>query len=365
MERAWKWHRPAWIIWLGWAALSWLSPAVADTVRLANGDVLTGTVVSFDEKSLALQTAYAGDVAIAAGDVEWLATEGDVVVQMRDGREVVGRLVVTDDGAMQIEDGEGVATPLTLAEVASLAPPPPPTPWFRYSGEINVGFNAATGNTETQAYHISFQTRPEFGDNVVLLGGQLNRSEATVAGTNETTASNWRVFGQYDRYFTEHWYALVNNTWENDDLKDLNVRITAATGVGYRFWNDAMRFLTVELGPAFVYENFARFDTLLDPEDPTSVVSENPDRNYMTARWALNFDHGVFNPTTRFYHNHSALIRVDNADTFIYLSTTGLRFDLIANITAALEVQFDWNNDPAMGAKEEDLRYLFKLGYTF
>ncbi len=343
----------------GWAE------ARGDKVYLKNGDVLTGTVVKFDAKALKLATEYAGDVTISAGEVERIATEGPVVLKLDSGREIAGRIVAGDDGAMEIDDGGGNLIPLSLSQVSSLAPPPPPRPWFRNSGEINLGFTGASGNTKTQGYHIAGQARPEFGRNTITISGQLNRSEATIDGSDETTASNWRVLGQYDRYLTDHWYWFLNNGWENDDLKDLNVRISTATGAGYKFWDDEMRYFTVELGPGFIYENFKRVQFVNDPEDPLDDVVVNPDRDYVTGRWALDFSRAVFDPGKRFFHNHILSVRADNADTFIFQSATGLRFNLIASINAGAEVQFDWNNDPADAAVKEDLRYLVTLGYAF
>ena len=332
---------------------------LADSVRLANGDVISGTVSSFDAETLTIETTYAGAIAIKASDVVRVSTDAPVVLQLSDGSEVNGRIISGAGGAMSVLDASGASVPVQLSQVASFAPPAPPEPWFQYSGEINAGFNAATGNTETQGYHLDGLFEPIFGQNGLSFTGQLNRSEAEIAndagdGTrNETTASNWRVLGQYNRELTEHWYSFVNNGWENDDLKQLNLRVSAATGAGYKFWDDEMRFLTAELGPGYVYENFRRRD------------DDNPDRDYISARWALDFDHGIVTPDTRFYHNHTLLERVDNLDTFIFQSATGLKFALIGAINAGAEVQFDWNNDPAEGAREEDLRYMLKLGYAF
>jgi len=336
--------------------------AQADTVQLRNGDVLTGTVVSFDAKELTLKTAYAGAVVIKVAEIDRVATDEPVSVTWSDGREATGRVVTDADGNMSLDDGSGGVIPMSLSEVSSMAPP---RPWFHNTGSITVGFSGATGNTETQAYYIAAEARPSFGKNTISFSGQLNRSEAEVDGTNDTTASNWRALLQYDRYLTDHWYWFLNNGWENDDLKDLNVRISAATGAGYRFWNDEMRYLTAELGPGFVYENFTRVQFENDPGNPFDDVVINPDRDYITGRWALDFNHGIFDPGKRFFHNHILLVRADNAETFIFQSATGLRIDVYAGFNLGFELQFDWNNDPAFGAKEEDLRYLLTMGYAF
>ncbi len=339
----------------------------ADTVYLRGGDVISGTITSFDAKKLKITTSYAGKIAIEAGEVARVSTSEPIVMKLGDGREVSGRIVSSADGAMRLEKASGGQVPIELASISSFAPPKPPRPWFRYKGEVNAGFNASSGNTETQGYHVAGYVEPAFGNNVFSLKGQLNRSESKVDSTDsvgnpirvdEPTASNWRVLGQYNRFLNDYWYAFLNNGWENDDLKDLNVRISTATGLGYKPWDDEMRYLTLELGPGLVYENFKR---VID----AAGKGRNPDRDYITARWALDYDQGIFRPDTRFYHNHSINERVDDLETFILQSATGLKFSIIGDINAGAEVQFDWNNDPAEDAKEQDLRYLLKLGYVF
>ncbi len=341
------------------------SESGADTVYMKNGDVLTGTVVSFSGASLKLTTTYAGVVTIASSEVVSVATDAPVVVKLGSGREVIGRLSEAAGGGLVISGADGASTPLELSKV-SFAPPPAPTPWFRYKGEINAGLNGASGNTDQVGYHLDGSVRPAFGANALSVKGQLNRTETTVDGTDQTTVSNWRVLGQYDRFFTDNWYGFFNNGWENDDLKELNVRISTAAGLGYKFWDDEMRYLTAEFGPGLVYENFRRSRVAGgDTDDPGDDVFDNPDRNYMTARWALDLDHGLYDPGTRLYHNHILTTRIDDPNTLIFQSSTGLKFNLIGAVNAGAEIQFDWNNDPATGAVKNDLRYLVKLGYGF
>ncbi len=341
------------------------SGAHADTVRMKNGDVLTGTVSNFDDENLKLTTSYAGVVTIASSQVVSVSTDAPVVVKLGGGREVVGRLSADASGGLILTSSEGASTPMKLSEV-SFAPPKPPKPWFRYKGELNAGVNGASGNTDSVGYHLDGSVRPQFGVNALSLKGQLNRTENTVDGTDETTVSNWRVLGQYDRFFTDHWYGFFNNGWENDDLKELNVRISTAGGLGYKFWDDERRYLTAELGPAWLYENFRR--SLVAggaTDDPSDDVFEDPDRNYTAARWALDLDHAVYDPATRLYHNHTLTTRIDDPNTLIFQSATGMKFNLIGAVNAGAEIQFDWNNDPAAGAVKDDLRYLLKLGYGF
>lgn len=214
------------------AALLFLGgPAFADTIRMKNGDVLTGSVVRLDDKGLVLDTDYADEVTIDPEDIESMVTEEEFVVRWEDGSERVGRIEVSDGGATQVVDPpesagnkrmladnqEEAAAATEAARQAAAKKAPGATvdaesesldldrvasmkkvePYYRYSGNINAGINVSRGNTDTTDIHVDGEIAPSFGRNTILFGGQLNKSEAS----GETTASNWRIRAQYDRSF--------------------------------------------------------------------------------------------------------------------------------------------------------------------
>ena len=78
--------------------------ALADTVRMKNGDVLTGSVVRLDDKGLVLDTDYADEITIDPEDIDSMVTEEEFVVRWEDGSERVGRIEVSDQGTNQVVD---------------------------------------------------------------------------------------------------------------------------------------------------------------------------------------------------------------------------------------------------------------------
>ena len=50
---------------------------------------------------------------------------------------------------------------------------------------------------------------------------------------------------------------------------------------------------------------------------------------------------------------------------FVAQTDQGLMFDLINDFYLKLAFEFDYNREPADGAKTNDYRYLVKLGYDF
>ena len=56
---------------------------------------------------------------------------------------------------------------------------------------------------------------------------------------------------------------------------------------------------------------------------------------------------------------------MDDTEGFLYDGETGVRFPIAKIMTGSAQVDFDWDNDPAPGVKENDTKYSLKLGYEF
>ncbi len=355
--------------------------AAADTVRLKNGDVLTGTVEELTDDELVLDTEYADDIRIETKFVESVETEKPFLVRWDDGSEKVGTLEVTPDGKTEVvapgsldgSDEVAIADTQEEAEAATAAAVEyakeagesgvvaaetgdldvenvrwikPIETYYRYEGNLNVGINIARGNTDTTEMHIDGEIAPSFGRNTVTVGGQLNRSEAS----GVTTASNWRIRAQYDRDFgvRRRWYGAAFNTYENDELADLNLRVTAGVGVGYKFFDQSPTFLRISLGPAYVNENF----------------KTGSDRTFLGLRWALDFEQELWTDDLTLYHTDTMTFGLSETQYVLY-TTTGLKVDLIADLSLSAEFQYNYNAEPPEGTGVSDRRLIFKLGYDF
>ena len=90
------------------AALVLLSlPALADQIRMKNGDILTGTLEKMEGGSLVFKTAYAGKLTIKYSEVDSLKTEKEVEVYLSDGKSVKGKVNFEDNGTTcVVADGQ-------------------------------------------------------------------------------------------------------------------------------------------------------------------------------------------------------------------------------------------------------------------
>lgn len=333
--------------------------ARADTVRLKNGDVITGKILWVTGDNIVVDTEHSKELTIDATQV--IDVESDVVltVEYQDGRELNGYIGVGPGGNLVVREtvqapekdgqpaagapdaaGEVVAVDLTEVEVIHEV-----TPYYRYVANIDFGLNIASGNSDAKNINLAGLVAPSFGKNTIALDGQWNRGKAN----GELAVANWRVNAQYQRDFWDRWFWLVFNSYEHDTLQDLDLRITAGSGVGYTFFEPDPTLLKISLGPAFVNENFK---------------GSSDDRKFAALRWTLHFDQDLFTPDVSLYHSHRILAGLTESQLVI-LTAQGLKFDLIADLALKLEFQFDHNENPASSAKKDDYRYLVKLGYNF
>jgi putative salt-induced outer membrane protein YdiY len=336
-------------------------------VRLKNGDVVTGKILTVGGKSLVIDTDYAGEVTIKVDTVVDLQSDRPLTVVYADGREVDGYVDVGPDGQIVVSEsapseevaGEtGELAPVNLAEIEMIHEV---TPFFHYVADLQFGLNIASGNSDSQNINLAAAFIPTFGKNTIALDGQWNRGKAD----GQLAASNWRINGQYERGFWDRWFWLLFNSYEYDALQDLDLRITAATGLGYKFFEPDPTLLKVSLGPAFVDENFKEFFVDVDPDPDVEQLEErSDDRQFAALRWTLDFDQDLWSPDVSIYHSDRMTFGLTE-DQFLIQTAQGFRFGLFADLALLLELQFDHNDNPADGAKKDDYRYLVKLAYGF
>jgi len=372
------------------AAVVWVAAlpaaATADTVVLTDGIVLKGTVEEIDEDKLVIATDVLDDVEVDLEDVVSLHTTRPVRVRKWDGETVSGYAVLKDGrlsvheaalpepgapmveesaapaGAVFAEPEEPVAAP--MAEPANAdadRPPVEPTvielddvesvegydSYYRYQGELNAGINVTTGNTRIKSYSANGYVEPSFGFNTITLSGQVNNQRSD----GEQVAANWRTLAEYQREISPRWFVGALNSYDNDDLQGLHLRVTAGAGLGYKFFIRDPTHLSVLGAPVYVNENYRFTDD---------------DRSFAAFRWALGFTQDIFTSDVSFYHNHTLTVGgASGRAQLIALTVTGLEFDLISDLDLKLEYQFDYNNRPATDAQTTDQRFIMTLGWDF
>ena len=101
--------------------------ASADQVELKNGDELHGTITAMGGGKLTINTPFAGDVIIDAGQIKTFSTDEPIELKLIDGTFIKRAVAADGNGGVQVEGGllgnsQARGGAGTLVE----NPPPPP-----------------------------------------------------------------------------------------------------------------------------------------------------------------------------------------------------------------------------------------------
>lgn len=318
---------------------------LADEIHLKNGDKLTGRIVRMESGKLILKTTYAGEISIVWQEVAGIMTDGSVKVVLEDDTRFEGTAEAIETGKMKL-DIPRLKTPASflLADVKAINPEPEKT--VKITARANVNIASQRGNTSSDNYYLNGEFVARTKKNRYKIGGELNEEKSD----GITTSQNWLAHGNYSHFLNKQWYVFTNTLFEHDEFQDLKLRSTLGAGAGYQVFETPLLNLSISAGLAGVDENY--------------YVAE--DNDYSAGQWAVNYDQYFFNKIVQLFHTDNGYISLKNANDWFVRTRTGLRFPLYKGLTATLQYNFDWNNQPATDAQtREDTKFMFMLGYEF
>jgi putative salt-induced outer membrane protein YdiY len=320
--------------------------AAADEILFLNGDRLTGKIVSADAGKLTIKTENAGEVTVDLAKVKTFSTDEPIVIKTGD-TTLSSKVTGGADGTVQVVPVAG-GTPqvVALKDVAKINPPP-----VKWTGSIVGNALITTGNSETENFGISLNAvrRTEL-DRITLAGAYYyGRQQIKDTDQKETTIDNWFLFGKYDYFLTKQVYLYGSTRVEQDNIADLNLRLTLSGGAGYQWFERPTFNFFTEAGLAWVYEDFKHDGT----------------DDHAAARLAYHVDWTPVKPL-KFFHNLEYLPNITDwfGDYNLNLDA-GLRATVYEGFFAEAKIELRYDSTPAPGAKKEDVRYLFGVGWSF
>lgn len=224
--------------------------ALADEIRLVNGDRLTGTLVRMDKDLLILDTTYAGTVKIRRTSIQSIRTDNAASLRLTDGKRIEGRIVSVEKerATVVLSDHKGVIT-VGAQTITDINPPP-----VQWEGGVTLAGNQQTGNTDrTGASAVLEGIRRSEQDRIRM---QYTFNHGAEHGN--MTAENHFGALKYDYYFTKTVYSYLATDLLNDRYRDIALRTTVGPGLGYQLWEDPGKALGLEAGITYVYES--RYD---------------------------------------------------------------------------------------------------------
>ncbi len=317
------------------------APLVAGQLILKNGDRITGNIVKIWDKEIYIEPDYADEFAVDVGAVEYFLSDDEFTVDLGDGKEVDAIFDGVDDDGNQIVliGDETMAVP--LVQIMELDEVEEYSDW-----EAHVDFNTTInrGNTDSLNSKLSGDYSLKLGDHRHLFEVSYAREEQNSISVKEQDLFRY----SYNWAFGQRWGFGAVASYERDPIRDLDRRATVGPAATLSVWDSAKKTFNIQFPLGYQNEEIG-----------------GQEENNVIAGWIMRIRYKLGRPDLELYHNNSLTQNIAGRTNTAIKTVTGARFEITDLLYVNFEIDFDWESEPAAGAKSEDLTMLVGLGFEF
>ena len=369
-----------------------------DEIKTIDGDIITGEVVDVDEEYLSIRQGQDHISFIQWRIISLISRDKEIIIVNRDEtqkkfsilktanslsakdinlvttdkisdiypKEKITRRPLFEQGVKQLAQTGAVSpnvsdtkkvgkseqpgtSPGTFdTKVApEQSPSAPPKTW---KGSVGAGINIKDGNTESTSTNVkggftNERKRDNIFFDVLALYEVVTNKDTDV---DEETVNEQRATAKYEYKHTLRLYSFFNQSFEHDEIENLNYRLISSPGMGYRFvLKDALKY-KIEGGPAYARERFRG-----------GVIEET-----LGIRVGQHLDWKIL-PTTAFYAKAEYVQSVDERADWRLDSGMGIKHNFTKPLSLNLELLDQYDNTPGADKEKEDRTVIGSLGYNF
>ena len=252
--------------------------AHADTVTLANGDRLTGTIVKSDGKQLTLKTDYAGCsdnpaigclITLQWPAVRQINSSAPLYVVTPQGT-TVGGTVTTEGSDLVVTPSSGAPQRIPLSNASTIRSQSEEATYERslhpgvfesWQTNSSLGFGLARGNSRTTNLALGFNaTRETFHDKLTAYMNTIYASSGLVVAPGVTagvTANDIRGGAMYQHDIFARAFLYGSGDFEHNALQFLDLRSIWGAGAGYHVIKEMETTLDLFAGGNYTRESYA------------------------------------------------------------------------------------------------------------
>ncbi|MCO5107420.1 MAG: DUF481 domain-containing protein [Burkholderiaceae bacterium] len=351
------------------------APARADTVTLHNGDRLTGRVLHLSPSTLTFETTWAGELRIPRYEVRSIETDKPVgVLRERSARTesmtikpaAPGEVTLSPEtpdppdpaaipqAAAAGDDRPAAAQPATaqpattvpLARVRYINPKPEESgEGVSYDGRLTLSGAFVRGNSTADRAYAEGDLGARALDWRYALTAKLRHERSDDA----TSASNWLLGGNFDRFLDDRRFGYLRGSLERDRFRDIALRGTAGVGLGVQLVQTERTRFSVRGG--------------LDAIDVRRIAGA--DEAWPALGWGANLGYRLDLWSAELFHDQQGFLNLEDPSQVTLRSRSGLRLPFASGLTASLQLNLDWDSQPAAGRRGTDATWLVGLGYAW
>ena len=334
--------------------------AQADTVFLDDGSRINGKIVSLSSDEVVIDPAFTDTLTIERARLSGLTSDEAVEVMLASGKTTRARLSYDEQSGAQVvqADSDDTNGALALDDVSQIAPKVvaaqqdddeyalpesdslPPEDADYWSGNVELGLNGRSGNTDTSAWRTKLSALRDTGDTRLSMSATADREEED----DETTAEEYLGNARFEDDLTQRLFWFLQQELERDEFEDIDLRSRSLIGPGYFLARRDRLTFKVRSGIGHQYERYTSGGSSHE-----AIFSAGWDYAQLVGEWLkLTHDFTIYPEVTN-----------SPSENFILESALGVEVP-IANsdawhLRAGLEHQY--NNNPEPGVEDLDTTY--------
>lgn len=319
----------------------------ADILELNNGDVIKGSFISSSENSIVFFSESFGGLNVDKKKIKILKLNRPVTVE---GKENC-ILQNYSKAGMSVKCGQDSYTlPIeSLAGGINASDLKKIEPVWEHEGDLSVSGSIERGNSHKDEWDASLHYRTQRGihRNRFLLEHENDINEV---GDND---EQYLFSYNHDIFFTEKSFLNASLLWKKDDSDNISDEYRYGLGVGHQFLNKESHRLEIEIGYAYITQDFIDIDQ-----------KWGTGKDYDSITWALNW-HKKPVEKMRLFHNHQLIQSLDKSSDYQLDTETGIRLFMAKTFYSEFKYEWDVKGEPLNGNGKEDETWTFGIGFEW
>lgn len=347
----------------------------ADTIKLKNGDRLTGSIVKSDEKTLVIKTEYAGPVTVNWDAVQDVESTQPLNVFSKSGQKLVGTLTSAEN-KVEVTTTDAGKVELARADITTMRNADEQAAWQKeqdrylnpsvldlWAGSADFGVALTSGNASTSTITAGLDlARITRRDKTTVFYRQIQATDRNISPSRRI-ANAKRAGVQYDLKVSDRAYVFGFANFDFDEFLRLDLRFAPGGGFGYNVVKGERSTFDVFGGIAYNKEIFdvTPAPTTAVPRPTYTTRTRDSIEGFVGEEWRFKM-----NGRTNFF---------EKAVLFPNFSDRGeFRLNFDAGMTTALSKYLSWNlayslrhlsNPPLAGIKKTDTLLSTGIRFTF
>lgn len=326
----------------------------ADEVVLDDGSRIVGTVVEMGDGKLKIKTDFAGELTIDAAKVKGLTTAQPLTLETKAGERVIGNLNYMPETGQAVKGQSMNVSGLDVKQVKAVWTAGGDSPEMKaakaateaakpkWSLKLQLGIDGQTGNSETVNVNGKVEAKRTTPTDRFITYGMGRYTKNNGKDSAKEVIGGAKIEVDLDRTF----YVWGKTEMENDAFENLDLRASAAGGLGLFVVREEDLEVKFFGGPGFQHESY---------NDGTSrnraIVEAGETINWKVTPW-FGFDHAItFFPS------------LDEVEEYRLVMENAGEIPLTADKVWKLRlgVRTQYNSEPVAGAEKMDNYYFANL----